>query len=584
MPLLVAEGTLAALFVAVIASIVGHHWYATSDWAIEVLRIREVGTSHTPLVGAYSRLGFAHPGPLPFWMLAPFQRLLGDTGILVGTALLNIASLGLALWVARRHGGNRLMLLLWLGEIGLVHGLGLDFLVDPWNPYLPVLPFLAYLLLLWAVALGDPPLIPLAVFTGSFAVQAHVGYAPLVIGLGVLAAGGAVVRRRRARGESETPTPAGTGRRMRWGYAGLVVGVLVWAAPVWQQIFGDQGNLAAIIDSLRNPVGSAAGLPYAFGIMGTEAGPVPAWLTGSETAFFEFVKTSRAWPAVMVISAAVALAVAVRRRRPEAGALAGGAVAAVVLALVATSRVTGGVAPYLVRWWWPVLMVAYVAVAWCVVELLAPLLAPRAQRFTFRVVSVAAVGCALLVGVSGAPLELPLPTLGKPVGALAGPTADRLDRTKRYLVVAIDSGSLGATAIGLFTELEDRGYRVFFDPRFSSALGKRRVIDPARADATLAVVSGEDDVAGKPSPGSRLLAHYDPVPASTRRQERALQAKFRRLLGKNGDSGPIVVTSPPGRAVVEGHGARAADIDRLAKIQEKGDAYSVYLAPPTRQP
>ncbi len=318
--------------------------------------------------------------------------------------------------------------------------------------------------------------------------------------------------------------------------------------------------------------------------MGTEAGPAPAWLTGSETAFFAFVKTSRAWPAVLIISVAVGLAAAVRRRRPEAGALAGGAVAAVVLALVATSRVTGGVAPYLVRWWWPVLMVAYVAVAWCAVELLAPLLAPGAQRFTYRIVSVAAVGCALLVGVSGAPLELPLPALGKPVGALAGPTADRLDRTKRYLVVAIDSGSLGATAVGLFTELEDRGYRVFFDPRFSSALGKRQVIDPARADATLAVVSGEDDVAWKPPPGSRWLAHYDPVPASTRRQERALQAKFRRLLGKNGDSGPIVVTSPPGRAVVEGHGARAADIDRLAKIQEKGDAYSVYLAPPTRQP
>lgn len=575
---------LAVLLLAVIASIVGHHWYATSDWAVEVLRIREVGTSHTPLVGAYSRLGFAHPGPLPFWLLAGFERPFGETGILVGTALLNITSLGLALWVARRHGGNRLLLLLWLGEIGLVHGLGIDFLVDPWNPHVPVLPFLAYLLLLWGVVVGDPPLIPLAVFAGSFALQAHVGYAPLVIGLGGLAAGCAWVRRRRAIDEPTPTPPVATARRMRWGYAGLVIGLLLWIAPVWQQLFDDPGNLAAIIDSLRNPVGSAAGLPYALGVMGTEAGPLPAWLTGSETAFFAFVKTSRAWPAVLIISAAAALAAAVRRRRPEAGALAVGAVAAVVLALVATSRVTGGVVPYLVRWWWPVLMLTYVAVAWCAVELVAPLVVPRIQRFSYRIAGVAAVGCGLLVGVSGLPVELPLPIYGTPVATLAGPTAAGLDHHKRYLVVAIDSGSLGATAVGLLTELEDRGYQVFFDRRFTLALSKRRVIDPARADASLAVVSGEDDVDWKPPLGSRRLATYDPVPAANRREARALQTKFRRLLGKDAGGGPIVVTSPGGRAPVEGHGARAADIDRLAEIQARGDAYSVYLVPAAKQP
>src|SRR5690242_4789377 len=80
------------LLVALI-SLLGTHWHASGDDALELLRVREVGGRHTPLTGVQSRFGWNHPGPLLFWGLAPFNWVLGPTGVLFGVGLLNAASL-----------------------------------------------------------------------------------------------------------------------------------------------------------------------------------------------------------------------------------------------------------------------------------------------------------------------------------------------------------------------------------------------------------------------------------------------------------------------------------------------------------
>ncbi len=589
-----AGAGLVGLLVVLVVSLVGRHWYAASDQAIELLHIRDVGTSRTPVVGAYSRLGWAHPGPLLFWLLAPFRALFGDTGVLVGSAVLNVSSLGAALWIARRHGGNRLLVLLWLGEIALVHGLGVDLLVDPWNPYLPVLPFLVFLLALWAVTLGDPPMIPVAVFTGSFAVQAHVGYAPLVLGLASLAVVATAVRRYRSRSSTERSPPTGTGddpavdvaaprRRWSptWGWAGVALGVVLWAPPVLQQLFGDPGNLSAIVDSLRDPIEPAAGLPYALGAWATQLGPSPPWLVSGELDALGYVRTSRLWPATafLLVSIALGVAVQVRRGARAAATLTGGAVAATVIGVIATARVTGGVAPYLVRWWWPVSLVAYVAAAWCAVELVAPLVNRAIRRFTLRAALAVGLAATVAVAVTGAPVVEPTATYSTAVAHLVGPTARALDRRHRYFLVSVDSVSLGATGIGLFVALDGRGYHVFVDKVLSDAVGDERTLGTGRADATLYVVAGENRATWAEPPGARLVASFDPVTPAARREERVLQARFRRLLGDDAPPGPVIVAAPLTRYLLERHGARSADIERLSDIQDAGDSYRVYLVP-----
>jgi len=51
----VAVALVAVPFVVAALSVIGVHWNPAGDQAIEVMRIRDVGTGHTPLIGQWSR-------------------------------------------------------------------------------------------------------------------------------------------------------------------------------------------------------------------------------------------------------------------------------------------------------------------------------------------------------------------------------------------------------------------------------------------------------------------------------------------------------------------------------------------------
>src|SRR5262245_65496979 len=75
-PLLVAlPGLVGAVSVLV------QGWVPTTDHALEVLRVADVGTRHPPLTGPWSRFGWDHPGPLLFWVSAPGYRIFGPPGV-----------------------------------------------------------------------------------------------------------------------------------------------------------------------------------------------------------------------------------------------------------------------------------------------------------------------------------------------------------------------------------------------------------------------------------------------------------------------------------------------------------------------
>ena len=60
-------GALILVAVSLVVSIVRaltDRYLPGSDWALIELQVRNVGTSLTPLVGAWSRFNWHHPGPL----------------------------------------------------------------------------------------------------------------------------------------------------------------------------------------------------------------------------------------------------------------------------------------------------------------------------------------------------------------------------------------------------------------------------------------------------------------------------------------------------------------------------------------
>src|SRR5689334_8524947 len=91
----VVAGVVIVPFALLLVRVVRSGWLASSDWAAIELRTRDVGTSHTPLVGVYSRYGWNHPGPLLFYVLALPYRLFGAQGhgILAGALIVNAAAI-----------------------------------------------------------------------------------------------------------------------------------------------------------------------------------------------------------------------------------------------------------------------------------------------------------------------------------------------------------------------------------------------------------------------------------------------------------------------------------------------------------
>jgi hypothetical protein len=550
---LVVALLVAVPFVVAIASVVGRHWYPSGDQALLQLRIDDVGGPHTPLVGAWSRWGWAHPGPALIWALTPFERAFGPTGVLVGTATINLlAALG-AVAVGHRRGGLRLALLVGLVVALLVNALGLDFLIDPWNPWPAFLPFLLFLLLVWSVTCRDAALLPAAVAVGSFCVQCHVGYLPLVGALLVLALAFSVRAPR------------------RWLAAAALAGLVVWLPPLVQQVTGDDGNLGLLVDYVRHPTEPSAGWEQAFGAMGANLRPIGPWVTGDDETGTGEARTGSTVPAVAVLVALAAAGAWARRRGDDdAARLSLVALVACGVGLIATSRVTGVFVPYVLRWWWAVAAVAMLAIVRC----------------TFRRAGSGVAFAALVVvsvaAADGSPAALPLEDVSRAIAAVGSPTEAALDPGRRYVVRSVDSRWWGAAGAGLFLELEHRGVDVVVEPGPDAALthGRWRLAEPDEVNGVVTIVDVPDLERGWQAPaGSRRVASWDPLSADERTRARELEASIRATMGPRAPDGRVLLGLPSSRQDALDAGAAPADVEALHDLQELGDGYVVFVSP-----
>ncbi len=246
----------------------------TEDHALLELGVRRVVAGHPPMVGVYSRFGWYHPGPALYYLLAGPYLLLGGSSMAlpVGALAVNAACLVTVALLIRRHRG--LLAALWALFVCLLYLRQLpgSFLLDSWNPYLPMLPFLVGALLCWAALQGDRWALPAALVILSACVQAHVSYA---VGAAALLAVTAVLlvwlhRRRGVQG----PTARG------WVVGGAAT-LLVWLPPLWQQLAGrGQGNLSALAADLGGRTSDAPGPGAALRLVGTELSRLPAFVLG----------------------------------------------------------------------------------------------------------------------------------------------------------------------------------------------------------------------------------------------------------------------------------------------------------------
>ncbi|MCC5952271.1 MAG: hypothetical protein JJU45_09270 [Acidimicrobiia bacterium] len=559
----------------------GRPWWPASDWALIDLRTRDVGTTDTPLVGVFSRVGWNHPGPLLFWLFAPIQRLAGSpAGLMAAAALWNAVSLTTALWLARRTGGRGFLLLVGSAMSVMVVVLG-GVLVDPWNPWIAVLPFAVFVLATWTTSTGDLVGIPLAVISGSFVVQAHIGYAALVVPLAVWTAAALAWTYRRRTAPVE-PTSRWQRPTMVLTVSGLV-GLLLWIGPIVEQVTTSPGNLRRIASHFGTAGESTIGPAEALGIVARQFALLPPWLGGDEPIDIftaGLVPASLWWALPTVALFVVGVLVALRRRDGVVVRLQGALAVTIVAGVVATARIEGDAFFYLVRWWWVVSLLVWVCTAWALGRAIP---SDRGAHLA-RLGAPVALTTMLLMGMATitelfSPVETTTHNLA--VEAIADDLAAALDRDGRYLIAPIGV-SWFETYFGVVNELDRRGFDVVADERFTSHFGAHRIDDGQPVDATILVATGDVVAELRNDDELRTVAGYDPLSPDERTELDELRARARRdlvaagrddLLGSVDDGGLryFAIDEP----AIDGTAA-----ERIGDLLEAGTWVEVFVAPP----
>jgi hypothetical protein len=213
-----------------------------------------------------------------------------------------------------------------------------------------LLPYWALLWLTFAVATGDGVAIAPLILTASLLVQTHLSYLYQTIVLVVvgLASYAAVARVRRRAAQAT-----------RHLLAGLTVGLLCWAQPLWDQ-FAGEGNLATVLG--RRGEGARVGWNGGAELIASSVLLPPRfWLPGSMwdlSSRPDFAAIPTAWVVLFVwlLLLSASAIVALRSGRGRVAALSGSAIAALVAATVAAAMIPTSVFGRIVQnyfWMWP---------------------------------------------------------------------------------------------------------------------------------------------------------------------------------------------------------------------------------------
>lgn len=526
LPTPLVVGALTALvtlpLMVALAALHSPRWYPLLDLAMTELRVRDVGTRHTPLVGLVGRLSSngnqgSHPGPISFWALAPVYRLLGGSAwsLFVGVVVLNTTAVGLTLWAALRRGGAALALGLAAGMAVLVNLYGTQVLTEPWNPYMPVMWWPLTFVALWAVFCDDLPMLPVAVFAASFCMQTHISYLGIVGGFAGLALAGLAFRGYRIRSDR-----AALRRLVRWTVIALALGFVLWLPPLIDQITGDPGNGSIVFDHFRHPDEDPIGLRRGTELFGVHLNP---WrlLAGQPTTSGSVVPALAlvaAWSGAAAVTWRMrALPEATRRPLLRLHAMIG---VALVLGLVSATRILGFVWFYLALWAWTINLLMLVAIGWTAVAALVatrPPLRPLVARAGAGALAVVLVAWTAAFTVDASDAEPTQANYSAMVGRFTEALTTAIDGDEvagggaegRYVITWTDGVNLGSTGFGLLDELERRGYDVGVIGAHAPGARSHRVMPPSRATAEIHISLGPDIPVWEQKPGAEMVVFVD---------------------------------------------------------------------------
>jgi hypothetical protein len=560
-------------------------WYPVLDLAMTELRLRDVFTAHTPLIGLPGRIGRfpeqgSHPGPMSFYALWPTWKVLGSSswGMQVAALALNAIAAGTSVLIAFRRGGVRLAVAVTALVALLMSGYGISTLAEPWNPYLPLLWWVVTLLAVWSALSGDLSMLPVAVAAASMAAQTHVPYLGLGLGMGAVAVGGLAWSWRHGSDHR---------RILRWGGASLALAALLWSPLLVDQATKDPGNLSMLWTHFTSPP-AEEGTPVGLGrgielqlqhlnvadFIATSSGSLGSLATSSGDAGGSTV------PGLVVLTSWVAAAViAFRRRHAALNRLNIVVGAGLALGVFSMSRIFGKVWYYLMLWSWGTVALLVLSVGWT-----AWLLVDRERlaRVGLAVLVAVATVSAGLLCVEAASADPPAPQLSAVLAKVVPETSRALDKDKRYLVTWDDSFYIGSQGYGLVSDLERLGFDVGVRDTWRVPVTRHRVFEADDVDGEIHLAVGTFVERWRQVRAAKELAYDDPRSPAGRREYASLRTRVVHDLTAEGRGAEAELVD----ANLFGLSLHELDDDTREAVErmlELGSPGAVFLIPPGTQ-
>jgi hypothetical protein len=529
-------------------------WHATGDHAVIQLRTLDVGGSHTPLMGPYSRYGWSHPGPALFYALAPVVRLFAsrDIGSLAGAVVLNGLALACIFVVTWRRRDAAALVIVILVTAVLARAAGGQALLDPWNPYVIVLPLLAATIGAWNAVGGSRWALVATVVLASFVAQTHIGAAPAAIALVLFALGWVTIDAIRARGDDRR-------RRVRSIAIALGAGFVVWLPPIIQALTSDGGNLRAIWDfwTKSHPV---SGFAQGARLVGPQFAIPAPWMGAHEKIALggALDPSANRFPIALILLALVTV-FAARRRDRDSLVLCSLAGVLSLATWIAASRLVGLQYVYLLRWAWVAGAVTWLAILWTGWRLL-PERRHGAGHGALAVGAVTACFIAAFLVVSAARAPYPEQLESSTLDHVRTPVIEVLRHAPGPILIENGSSLRSAgIATGLVLEARRDGLDARLPPSFAYRVDKSRTLR-GHPNTVLFVVS---DVEVEPTLHDatyKLIVRHDSLSTADRRELTRLQTFVGHDIYK----------------LIELKRDDRADYDRLLALEARGADVAVF--------
>jgi len=501
---------------AVVLVVTRNDFLPIGDYALTELQVRNIGR-HEVLTGLYSRGVWSHPGPLYFYLIAPFYWLTGGASIGMGlaTVAINAASIGGIAFIAWRRGGTAMLLCALLGGALVMRTMGPEFLFDPWNNYVVTLPYGLLLFATWATICGERWALVLATIVASFLAQTHVGFVLLVLPLVALGAAWMVLPILRCGAD-----PNERRSTLRWLALAVAVAVTLWLPPLYDLLTNPSSNVRKVWRYFTTSEEGTHSVTSGWRIVTGQFTWPPEWLTAKRTDLVGYgespFKTDSAIPWLLILVVLAAAYLWYHRRDDRAGAryMVIVLVAAIALGIVGITRTLGPALDYRLRYLWMLGLLAFVLTAWAGWQLVARLW-PRAERRVLVPIAAVAIVVVTVVNLFTAATVSSLWRADSEVMAhITPPVLDAIGPGDGQVILTDDDDAAWYTR-GLVVQLEQEGIDARVPPKRGPLFGPSRVRDPdAPVKAALFLAMGPQVEQMIADPRYRLITRWQPDPDS----------------------------------------------------------------------